>query len=145
MDLRRHWCNTRLPKLTPQLPFALILNKTNERDSSMTSTLWEPDWSDVNIPGLDQGTVSCSRSVKEIGTSGKFASEASADASDQVSCLRFVATLVLVCVALVTTTMILAMLDAPFKSDHAVSNQLAEDLAALTIDDRLPFPQLVSR
>ncbi|KAL1422302.1 hypothetical protein MTO96_022178 [Rhipicephalus appendiculatus] len=121
MDLRRHWCNIRLPKLNPQLPFALILNKTNEGNSSMTSTSWEPGWSDVNLPGLDQGTVSCSRYVKETDTSSKLTSEAPADDSDHVSCQRFVQASVVVSVALVATTLLLATLDAPFKSDHAVS------------------------
>ncbi|KAL3224853.1 hypothetical protein MRX96_026240 [Rhipicephalus microplus] len=140
MDLRRKWCNARLPKLNPQLPFALILNKTNPDDSSLTSTSWEPGWSDVNIPDLDQRATVYSDYAKEIDTSGKGVSESPDNAFDNVSCQRFVAALVVVGVTLVATTVILATLDAPFKSDHAVSKQVGKNLAASPIRDRLQFP-----
>ncbi|KAL3224850.1 hypothetical protein MRX96_026237 [Rhipicephalus microplus] len=138
MDVRRQWGNERLPKVNGQLPFAHILNKTNEEDSSTASVFWE-----AKVVGrLEQRTISGSRHVKETVTSGKVAYKAPADASDHVSCLWSVTTLVLVGIALVMRTRPMAMLDAPFEHMHAVSNQL-EDLLALAIDDRSPLPNSV--
>ncbi|KAL3224871.1 hypothetical protein MRX96_026258 [Rhipicephalus microplus] len=105
----------------------------------MASAFWE-----TRVVGrLEQRTISGSRHVKETVTSGKVAYEAQADASDHVSCLWSVTTLVLVGIALVMRTRPMAMLDAPFEHMHAVQNQLGEDLMALAIDDRSPLPNSV--
>lgn len=119
MDLRR-LPSTRLFKLCPQLPFAIIPQKKSEEDDSLIEkTDWEPGCSDIRLPELRTESATFDYASSDNGQACK-PSGTQLDVPDLVSYSRLFVVLFVLSATLSSTAMVLALLDAPFAPHRAV-------------------------
>lgn len=117
MDLRR-LPSTRLFKIRPQLPFAIIPPANSEEDSLIEKTDWEPGHTDIQLPELRTESATFDPASSDNELASKPVSTL-VDVPDLGSCSRLLVGLFVLVTILSSTTMILAMLDAPFAPQRA--------------------------